>query len=572
MEFNLIKEPIQKSINYAINLINQFNEENPRDIIFEKNQINFDIKITLPIPETKFFISKYKALYEQNLNVVRKLYVENDTLKGVINYAKKINKDLNILNNNIEKFNPNVFQKGLKGLKNDRIKDLKRIISDDLKKFNEEKDKFMNEFKKRNIEILSITNTYLYLLIKLIKNIKKLSEMLKIGFEKFNNSVNYFMQENSIKAGKYLIVEAYRQIALLVGEINNIFIITEKTDKRKTEQSLNKLINFDQNLKRLYKQIFATINNYREKIEYPKVNPDNIHLGLEEILIINEDTSKLGKEMINIYENIKENYNEINSLENEFRLDILFILDTTSSMEYFVDKFKFQFLQLIQDIRKECPEALLFTGFIGYKDIFDKELGDEYIDYDFTTNYEKLKNKIEEIEPDGGIDIPEDIVGAFDLAFDKVGRSWKGNTKIAILMTDSPCHGLEFHNLNQKNEEQRDEYPEGDPEGRDIKDMIRNFVKYKISLICIELSKITEKMFKIFQSEYEKVVPPMADNKFSIEKDLFDYKFVEKIKNLFYSYLEVLIIQKNKKKIIQDNSKNVVNNDLKKIDSKNQLI
>ena len=572
MEFNLIKEPIQKSINYAINLINQFNEENPRDIIFEKNQINFDIKITLPIPETKFFISKYKALYEQNLNVVRKLYVENDTLKGVINYAKKINKDLNILNNNIEKFNPNVFQKGLKGLKNDRIKDLKRIISDDLKKFNEEKDKFMNEFKKRNIEILSITNTYLYLLIKLIKNIKKLSEMLKIGFEKFNNSVNYFMQENSIKAGKYLIVEAYRQIALLVGEINNIFIITEKTDKRKTEQSLNKLINFDQNLKRLYKQIFATINNYREKIEYPKINPDNIHLGLEEILIINEDTSKLGKEMINIYENIKENYNEINSLENEFRLDILFILDTTSSMEYFVDKFKFQFLQLIQDIRKECPEALLFIGFIGYKDIFDKELGDEYIDYDFTTNYEKLKNKIEEIEPDGGIDIPEDIVGAFDLAFDKVGRSWKGNTKIAILMTDSPCHGLEYHNLNQKNEEQRDEYPEGDPEGRDIKDMIRNFVKYKISLICIELSKITEKMFKIFQSEYEKVVPPMADNKFSIEKDLFDYKFVEKIKNLFYSYLEVLIIQKNKKKIIQDNSKNVVNNDLKKIDSKNQLI
>ena len=572
MEFNLIKEPIQKSINYAINLINQFNEENPRDIIFEKNQINFDIKITLPIPETKFFISKYKALYEQNLNVVRKLYVENDTLKGVINYAKKINKDLNILNNNIEKFNPNVFQKGLKGLKNDRIKDLKRIISDDLKKFNEEKDKFMNEFKKRNIEILSITNTYLYLLIKLIKNIKKLSEMLKIGFEKFNNSVNYFMQENSIKAGKYLIVEAYRQIALLVGEINNIFIITEKTDKRKTEQSLNKLINFDQNLKRLYKQIFATINNYREKIEYPKINPDNIHLGLEEILIINEDTSKLGKEMINIYENIKENYNEINSLENEFRLDILFILDTTSSMEYFVDKFKFQFLQLIQDIRKECPEALLFIGFIGYKDIFDKELGDEYIDYDFTTNYEKLKNKIEEIEPDGGIDIPEDIVGAFDLAFDKVGRSWKGNTKIAILMTDSPCHGLEYHNLNQKNEEQRDEYPEGDPEGRDIKDMIRNFVKYKISLICIELSKITEKMFKIFQSEYEKVVPPMADNKFSIEKDLFDYKFVEKIKNLFYSYLEVLITQKNKKKIIQDNSKNVVNNDLKKIDSKNQLI
>ena len=91
-----------------------------------------------------------------------------------------------------------------------------------------------------------------------------------------------------------------------------------------------------------------------------------------------------------IYEEIKKYYDEINNLEKEFRLDLLIILDTTSSMGYFIDKFKFQFLQIIQDIRRECPEAILFVGLIGYKDIFDKELGDEYIDYNFTTNYEKL--------------------------------------------------------------------------------------------------------------------------------------------------------------------------------------
>ena len=49
---------------------------------------------------------------------------------------------------------------------------------------------------------------------------------LSNGFEKFNASENLFKQENSIKQGKYVIVEAYRQISLLANEIKNIFIIT----------------------------------------------------------------------------------------------------------------------------------------------------------------------------------------------------------------------------------------------------------------------------------------------------------------------------------------------------------
>ena len=556
MEFDLITEPIQKSVNYAIELINQINEENPREIIFELQQINFSLNETLKTFDIKFFISNYKTLFERNLNAIRNVFVAKDTLDGVFNSAKKINNDLNTLNKRIEKIQLNFFEKGFKGIKEKMMLiELKKAISKDLTQYNEEKDKFMKEFKRRNMEILSITNTYLYLLIKLIKNIKKLSETLKTGFETFNKSESYFQQQTSINSGKYLIVESYRQIALLVGEINNIFIITEKTAKRKSEQFLNKLKDLDQNLKRHYKDIYTKINDYREKQNYPKVNPDNLNLGLEEMIIINEDCSQLEIEMNQIYESIKLNYIDIYSLENEFRLDILFILDTTSSMGYFIDKFKFQFLQIIQEIRKEIPEAILFTGFIGYKDIFDKELGDEYIVYDFTTNYEILKSKIEEIEPDGGVDIPEDIPGAFELAFDKIDQSWKGNTKIAILMTDSPCHGTEFHNLNQNNDEQRDEYPKGDPEGRDIKEMIRKFVKYKISLFCVELGKKTEKMYKIFGKEYERLLQPMAINKFFIVKDSFNYKFVEKIKDIFYSFLEILKL-KHKEKEKKKNNKN----------------
>ena len=569
MEFDLIKEPIQKSINYAMELINQFNEENPEEIKIENPQINFIFENTLKTKEIKFFINKYKAMFEKNLNAFNSLYKKKGLLKEILLVAKKINRDLNTLNSRMENLKSNVFQKGLKGLRNDKLKELKKLIAVDIKKYNEERDKFMKEFKRRNMEILSILNTYLYLLIKLIKNIKKLSETINIGFHEFNESSTVFVNNNGIKTGKYVITEEYRQFALITSEIKNIFIFMEKTSKKRAEEYLKKLKGFDENLKTKYNEIYQKINQFRENIKYDKVEINNLSLGFEEIAVINDDCSKLEKEMSNFHEKIKENYKDVDSLEKEFRVDLLIILDTTSSMGYFIDKFKFQFLQIIQDIRKEIPEAIVYVGLIGYKDIFDKELGDDYLDYDFTTNYEKLKNKIEEIEPDGGIDIPEDIPGAFQLAFDKIGRTWKGNTKIAILITDSPCHGVDFHNLNQNNDEQRDEYPNGDPENRDIKELVRKFVKNKISLFCLELNKMTEKMFGIFKKVYEGVRPPEAKFEFSIEKDLTDYKFMEKIQKLFNYNLDELRNDFNRKQ--NNNIININNEDNKKSNSKDLI-
>ena len=569
MEFDLIKEPIQKSINYAMELINQFNEENPEEIKIENPQINFIFENTLKTKEIKFFINKYKAMFEKNLNAFNSLYKKKGLLNEILLVAKKINRDLNTLNSRMENLKSNVFQKGLKGLRNDKLKELKKLIAVDIKKYNEERDKFMKEFKRRNMEILSILNTYLYLLIKLIKNIKKLSETINIGFHEFNESSTVFVNNNGIKTGKYVITEEYRQFALITSEIKNIFIFMEKTSKKRAEEYLKKLKGFDENLKTKYNEIYQKINQFRENIKYDKVKINNLSLGFEEIAVINDDCSKLEKEMSNFHEKIKENYKDVDSLEKEFRVDLLIILDTTSSMGYFIDKFKFQFLQIIQDIRKEIPEAIVYVGLIGYKDIFDKELGDDYLDYDFTTNYEKLKNKIEEIEPDGGIDIPEDIPGAFQLAFDKIGRTWKGNTKIAILITDSPCHGVDFHNLNQNNDEQRDEYPNGDPENRDIKELVRKFVKNKISLFCLELNKMTEKMYGIFKKVYEGVRPPEAKFEFSIEKDLTDYKFMEKIQKLFNYNLDELRNDFNRKQ--NNNIININNEDNKNSNSKDLI-
>ena len=559
MELSKIKEPIQKSIRYAIELINQFKQEDPKNLKKLNYQINFSFKNgAIKNEDTICFIRNYRKLFEKNMNAFNKLYGKEkgkgkekdqdinkkEKLIEILNYAKKINRDLNNLSNSLENFEPNVFEKSMNALKKEQKKELKKLISENLNKYNEEKEKYLKEFKKRNIEILTITKKYLCLLIKLINNIKKLDDTLERAFNNFNNSEEKFKTIDGINEGKSIIVNSYREIAIIVCEINNVFILSEKAEKNKSEQILNKLMIFDQNLKSYQRVIYDQINKIREEYGYRKVDVENFSLGFEEISMINDDCSGLAKELSKIYENVKDTYNDVNEIENKFRIDITFILDTTSSMGYFIDRFKFNFLNIIEILKSECPEAIFYIGLIGYKDIFDKELGDDYLDYDFTLNYEKLYEKIEEIEPDGGVDIPEDIPGAFELALNKIGQTWRGKTKIAFLLTDSPCHGKEFHNLNQNNPDEKDEYPDGDPEGRDINGMIRKFVKNKISLFCFKLNKNTDKMYKIFQDNYNKLKQPNAINDFYIEKEFFEFKFIDKIKNMFSIHYEKL--KKNK--------------------------
>ena len=138
MEFNIIKEPIKKSIRYAQTLINQFNEENPNKIKFEVKQINFFFKKgMINTGNINHFIAKYRVLYERSQNAFEKLFIKSETLKPVLLYAEKINRDLSNLDNCLEKFQPNVFNRGFNGIRNEKEKydELKNYISDNLKKF-----------------------------------------------------------------------------------------------------------------------------------------------------------------------------------------------------------------------------------------------------------------------------------------------------------------------------------------------------------------------------------------------------------------------------------------------------
>ena len=142
----------------------------------------------------------------------------------------------------------------------------------------------------------------------------------------------------------------------------------------------------------------------------------------------------------------------------------------------------------------------------------DLDLGTQYINLEFTNDYESIRKNIEFVTPGGGGDIPEDLCGGLELGKKK---DWKGKTRFAILVTDSPCHGKKYHDLTGENV---DNYPNGDREGRNIEEFIEFFAQKDISLFCLKINNTTDKMFNIFKEVYYKNKNENSKNKFVLEE------------------------------------------------------
>ena len=134
--------------------------------------------------------------------------------------------------------------------------------------------------------------------------------------------------------------------------------------------------------------------------------------------------------------------------------------------------------------------------------------------------------------------MPEDVAGAFQKALNK---RWGNGTKLAFLITDAPCHGTKYHDLDQNNKLFKDNYPEGYYKGEEedseefrrenIEDLVRKFAEKNISLVCFTILQYTDKMFAKFQEIYDK---NNKSNLFLIEKEKnkIDEIFIQKATDL----------------------------------------
>ena len=468
---------------------------------------------------------------EEFINKIKKVkdYLEKEINNVKLKLETIPNNQINMLNrknyskNNMEKLKIIINKEkyiiitNYKEINNYRDKNININISEEDNKKIESLYKKYEKIYEKSIENLMEELKNLIVLLKSAMNfIKKLNKNITDHKTKLENLVKAEKTDEELNNTLFSyytnFLECFEQYKGYLIEIKNI--ISQK--------------NMFKKLKLIQDKINEMIDS--KKLKNPKIDSKRI---------INE---------INLFEHLDQNH-YIDNLYiedqciNQMKFNILFIFDITSSMGKYLNLFRENYDKIIKEIKNKCPLAIFYFGFIGYKDIKDLEENDEYIDLDFTFLYENIYKKIKDIQAEGGDDIPEDVSGAFEMALNK---SWNKGTNIIFLVTDSPCHGLKYHDLDQNVDNFKDNFPEENYKyeinkefkRKKIEELVEEFVEKNINLICLDINDITKKMFKMFEDKYK------AKNKdilFSTSKEKLNDCIIKKISEIYLKEQEEIL-------------------------------
>ena len=134
------------------------------------------------------------------------------------------------------------------------------------------------------------------------------------------------------------------------------------------------------------------------------------------------------------------------------------MIDATGSMGEYITAAKEESQNISKELKEQYPDMKFKYGYIFYRDPVD-EKEDIHEIIDLTDEEVSLPEKIGKIQATGGGDAPEDWVGAYQLANEKI--SWRDGIKVIIHLADAGAHGKLFTTT--------DKYPE--EEGKLIKEL-----------------------------------------------------------------------------------------------------
>ncbi|MDP0561151.1 MAG: RING-HC finger protein [Candidatus Endonucleobacter sp. (ex Gigantidas childressi)] len=138
-------------------------------------------------------------------------------------------------------------------------------------------------------------------------------------------------------------------------------------------------------------------------------------------------------------------------------IDLILMLDLTSSMAQVIDAVKTQLYSIIdrvlgatsscESVKQQADACQLWTSFIGYRDYFPtgKETDNQHVVVAPTQDSKKIHDIICKEEADGGYDIPEDIAGAlknYSKIIDQINTSRPHSTRVLVHFADAPAHGF----------------------------------------------------------------------------------------------------------------------------------
>ena len=194
----------------------------------------------------------------------------------------------------------------------------------------------------------------------------------------------------------------------------------------------------------------------------------------------------------NLYTKLKPHY-EYGGGE----LDILYMIDSTGSMANWINGVKNKCKEISDKLKQN---EILKNYDINFGGVFYRDPIDSYYDeheYQPLGSVDDFKRGIACISAKGGGDLPEDWVGAYDLALDEKMNWRKNSIKIIIHIADAGAHTIRFtdgdysHNLK--------EYEIG------LVNNIKKCAKNKINIFGYQIGKEPKKSFSECKSIYDSV-------------------------------------------------------------------
>lgn len=124
---------------------------------------------------------------------------------------------------------------------------------------------------------------------------------------------------------------------------------------------------------------------------------------------------------------------------NTDELDLVFAIDTTSSMGSYISIAKEKIVEIIENITTKSNVKVRF-GIVAWRDLPPQDSTFITKVYDFTDAKDKALSNVKQLSPHGGGDGPEAVA---DAIYESWKMPWKqGIMKIVIFIADAPPHGL----------------------------------------------------------------------------------------------------------------------------------
>ena len=203
---------------------------------------------------------------------------------------------------------------------------------------------------------------------------------------------------------------------------------------------------------------------------------------------------------------------EINFIKNITQIDIVFLLDTTKSINPYLKGIKRYIRKLLFDAKKSISHYLsddfdiLKYGLVAYRDHDQEGIQDSYVSKilcDLNEDYNIFRQALYEVKCIGGDDTCEAVLDGLHEAVNLI--SWREDSiKIIYHICGSPCHGSEF-NGQKKGTNSFDKYKDGCPCGMDMKNILKTlrgkYIEYNLIALNDEIKYMANKFSEFIKVE-----------------------------------------------------------------------